>query len=134
MPPVRIEHVQEDIQMVGKKYLSVSFALFSMIFHGIAFAENYTAIYINPNTLTFSNAQGITLEEASQIAGESCGSDCRRAGYSRNACVALAIRSGDGKCWGSNWGDSLQEARDKALQICRGYGCDCRIIFSECNR
>ncbi len=109
-------------------------ALVVTIVPAIAAADNFIAVYINPNDLSWASGQGQSLDEASKIAADSCGSGCRRAGYSRNACVALAIRSDSGTCWGCSWGNSENEAKRKALEICKGHGCSCRVIFSECYR
>ena len=106
----------------------------TMMFPVIAAADLFIAVYINPNDLSWASGQGDSLEEASKIAADSCGSGCRRAGHSRNACVALAIRNDSGTCWGCSWGNSPDEAKRKALDICKGHGCSCGVIFSECYR
>ena len=95
--------------------------------------DKYFSIYINEATLSFSTGTGHTLQEASEIAKESCGTDCRRAGYSQNACVALALaKESRDSCWGSMWGISTREAEEKALKICHSHGCECVVSISEC--
>ena len=109
-------------------------ALALITFPVVAAADKFLAVYINQNDLSWASGMGNSLEEASGIAAESCGSGCRRAGWSRNACVALAIRNDSGTCWGSMWGNSEDEAKRKALDICKGHGCSCGVIYSECYR
>ncbi len=120
--------------MRGQILAVVFVALVIVTVPAIAAADRFVAVYINPNDLSWASGQGNSLEEASGIAAESCGSGCRRAGYSRNSCVALSIRSDNGTCWGCSWGNSDEEARQKATDICQGHGCSCRIIYSECYR
>jgi|GEM_PF-5919089 len=123
-----------DIPMRRHRQIVLVVVCFVVIFPAVAAADLFIAVYINPNDLSWASGQGYSLEEASRIAAESCGAGCRRAGWSPNACVALAIRNDSGTCWGSMWGNSLDEARRKALDICQGHGCSCTVIFSECYR
>jgi hypothetical protein len=101
----------------------IFFLAILMVLPAVSAAEKrYQAVYINPDDLSMSYARGSSLEEASRIAAESCGSGCRRAGYSYDACLALAIADDDGTCWGSDWGNSISEAKRKATRLCRDRG------------
>jgi hypothetical protein len=119
--------------MKPKNLLVLGIVLAMMVPASAVAGKKYLAVYINEGDLTFSTGQGPTLEAASQIAAESCGPKCKRACYSYDACVALAIARG-GTCWGCSWGNSVSEASAKALKICNGYGCKCAVIMDECYR
>ena len=98
--------------MRWQRHTVLVLVLAAVMFPGLAAAEQFLAVYINPNNLSWASGQGDSLAEASSIAAESCGAGCRRAGYSRNACVALAIRDGDGTCWGCMWvGASVKQRK-----------------------
>ena len=60
------------------------------------------------------------------------GTNCRRVGWFRDACGALAI--GDRNGYGANWGSSSSEAEERAIELCRNANRNCRVAASRCAR
>ena len=60
------------------------------------------------------------------------GTDCKVVGWSKNACVALAMTPQKG--YGTGWGSTRGTAQSKALQTCSSYGnADCELTITICN-
>jgi Domain of unknown function (DUF4189) len=95
-------------------------------------ADKFIAVYLHPDTLEWSSSQGNTLEAAKVNAREACGKGCKLAGWSKNACLALAITKSSGNCYGYSWGDTISEAMSKAMRYCKDRGCSCKVVYNEC--
>ena len=109
-----------------------------LIMTSIASAQNlFGSIYFSQAT----GAHGYSLDydtqyQAEQRALNEClgagGTDCVRATWFRNACGALAV--GDGRGWGSHWGNNRRGAEINALNTCDRNTSGCRIVRWVCTR
>lgn len=123
--------------LLGVGILAVALLLMTCTAPDAEAYERYIAVYLNPETLTWAYSTGDTLEFAKKQAAEACGSGCKFACWSGDACLALAIAKGGGKegtCYQCEWSNSRREAARKALKNCRDRGCECSVVLKECYR
>ena len=98
--------------------------------------DSYRAVAVNANGGWGAAWNHPTRASAEQAAIKRCyresGSGCRTAGWSRNACIALATTGNGGYGWG--WATQRAKASSIALEKCRSYNPNgyCRIQVANC--
>ncbi len=98
--------------------------------HGsISFSQEPDGRYAWGMAWNYGN-EVVAMQNASAECQRAGGSNCREAGWFKNACGALAIGNNNG--YGAGWGDSIAEAENDALAYCRSLNSNCRIEASRC--
>ena len=98
---------------------------------GKAAQDNYGAIAASPDGSYGYSYDSASQAEAEQAALNRCGAwDCVVKVWFRNTCGAYA-RGRGGEGWA--WGDTREEAEDRALRGCSARGRDCEVVCWVCN-
>jgi hypothetical protein len=119
--------------MLSKRILvSTVFVCVLMLGASICCADQFVAVYLDPNTFQYGYSTGGNLEFAKRQAQDACGGACVFVAWTKNACVAVATANDGGTCYGGDWGANLGLAESRAIEACQGRGCGCKVIFKRC--
>jgi hypothetical protein len=119
--------------MLSKKFVvSTVFVCGLILAASVSCADQFIAVYINPDNFQYGYSTGSNLEFAKRQAQDACQGECVFVAWSKNACVAVATANDGGTCYGGDWGNDLGLAESRAMEACEGRGCRCKIMFRRC--
>ncbi|MBK8397848.1 MAG: DUF4189 domain-containing protein [Leptospiraceae bacterium] len=95
-------------------------------------SSEFQAIAFSQETGKYGFAKdSSSREQAEKIAMEKCEeADCKISMWSMNTCSSLAV--GDGNGYGSHWAKKKSEAQTKALNACKKFTTNCKVLKTVC--
>lgn len=125
--PVTQRSAPQELAKVDPRQPGTSPGPSSDNYGSIAFSQETGAHGYAYDYATQTEAQDGALAECAKYGG-----GCKVASWFRNGCGALAV--GDDRGWGADWGNSRNEAENKALQRCGTHTSKCKIIRWACTK
>jgi hypothetical protein len=115
------------------KTLALAAALVAMSAGSAVSADNYGAIAFSSSTgkygYSFDHTSRANAEARAMYECSARGRGCKVAIWFKNACGAVATGSNG---WGSAWGQTRNAAERAAINNCRQYTQQCRVLAWSC--
>ena len=95
----------------------------------IAFSQQADGSYAAGIAWSYDSETEATASALEECRGQG-GDNCKRVGWFRNACGALAVGGSNG--FGTGWEETKAKAEQDALSECEFLNDDCQIVVSRC--